>query len=184
MRLKYLNQFPRCARSRSTDVKNKIILFFVAFIVWILLNWPPDWQHAITGAVVAVLIMLLIGNMFTTPVEIMHHPMRYMYFIFYYVPVFLWEVFKANVDVAYRVGHPSLPIKPGIVKVKTSLKSPTALTFLANSITLTPGTMTVDIDEEKGVLYVHWINVTTQDETEATRQVVERFEKILEKIFE
>ena len=91
---------------------------------------------------------------------------------------------KANIDVAFRVSHPECPINPGIVKVKTNLKSDTALTFLANSITLTPGTLSVDIDQSQGVLYVHWINVRSQDTGKATRMVVERFERILKRIFE
>ena len=80
--------------------------------------------------------------------------------------------------------HPRLPINPGIVKVKVELKTDTALTFLANSITLTPGTMSVDIDKENGILYIHWINVKTKDIESATRIIVERFEKILKKIFD
>jgi multicomponent Na+:H+ antiporter subunit E len=70
------------------------------------------------------------------------------------------------------------------VKVKTTLKSDTALTFLANSITLTPGTLTVDIDKDCGVLYVHWIDVKAKDVEAATKIIVERFEKILKRIFD
>ena len=85
---------------------------------------------------------------------------------------------------AYIVLHPLLPIKPGIVKVKTKLKSDSALTMLANSITLTPGTLTVDIDEKNQVLYVHWIDVKATDIEETTEDVGGRFEKLLEEIFE
>ncbi|PNX47524.1 MAG: cation:proton antiporter, partial [Thermoplasmata archaeon M11B2D] len=62
-----------------------------------------------------------------------------------------------NLDVAYRVitGR----INPGIVKIHPDLKTDLGITMLANSITLTPGTLTVDIDEETNDLYVHWINV-------------------------
>jgi multicomponent Na+:H+ antiporter subunit E len=93
-------------------------------------------------------------------------------------------MFKANIDVAYRVSHPNLPIRPGIVKVKTSLKSDTGLTFLANCITLTPGTMTVDIDKNSGFLYIHWINVKDKDVEGATERIVKRFERRLTRIFE
>ena len=79
--------------------------------------------------------------------------------------------------------HPDLPIRPGIVKVKTTLRSDTGLTLLANSITLKPGTMVVDIDREKGFLYVHWVDVKTQDVQEATQFIVRRFERILMRIF-
>jgi multicomponent Na+:H+ antiporter subunit E len=88
------------------------------------------------------------------------------------------------VDVAYRVLHPQLPINPAIVKVKTDLKSDTALTFLANSITLTPGTMCVDIDKEAGVLYIHWIDAKTTDVEEATHRIAGPFESTLKEIFD
>jgi len=86
--------------------------------------------------------------------------------------------------VAYRVCHPDLPINPGIVKVKTTLKSDTGLTFLANSITLTPGTMSVDIDQENGFLYIHWIDVKDKDIEKATEIIVKTFEDVLRRIFE
>jgi multicomponent Na+:H+ antiporter subunit E len=102
----------------------------------------------------------------------------------YYVPLFVWECLKANIEVAYLVIHPMLPINPGIVKVKTRLKSEIGLTFLANSITLTPGTMSVDLDRENGILYIHWINVKCTDIDKATAHIVSTFEGVLEKIFE
>ena len=89
---------------------------------------------------------------------------------------------KANFDVAYRVLHPEMPINPGIVKVKTTLKTETGKTFLANSITLTPETRTVDIVDDN--LYVHWINVSTLDPEEQTKIIVARFEKFLRRICE
>ena len=165
-------------------MRSRIILFLVAFLGWCLLNWVPDVQHLIAGVFVAALVAFLTGDLFVTRPHVLQHPWRYWYFIAHYLPVFLLEVIKANIDVAYRVLHPDLPINPGIVKVKTILKSDTALTFLANSITLTPGTMSVDLDRDKGVLYVHWINVKTKDTDEATKIIVQRFEKILKKIFD
>ena len=165
-------------------MKSKIIMFFVAFFAWSLLSWVPDIQHIIAGIFIAGLVAFLTGDLFISNPGKLKHPLRYWYFFFEYLPVFLWECIKANIDVAYRVIHPKLPINPGIVKVKTDLKTDTALTFLANSITLTPGTMTVDIDKEDSVLYIHWINVKATDVKGATELIVRRFEKILKKIFE
>jgi len=73
-----------------------------------------------------------------------------------YFPRFFYEMAKANFDVAYRVITGK--IKPGIVKISPGLKNNLSVTLLANSITLTPGTLTVEVDEDKN-LYVHWINV-------------------------
>lgn len=110
--------------------------------------------------------------------------MKRIFWFICYVPLFLWESLKANIDGAYRVIHPDLPINPGIVKVKTMLKSDVGLTFLANSLTLKPGTMTVDIDKENGFLYIHWANVKSQDIDRATELIVRRFERVLKRIFE
>jgi multicomponent Na+:H+ antiporter subunit E len=165
-------------------MKSRIILFFVALIAWCFLTWVPDVQHIIVGVAIALVVALMTGDMFITRPQLLKHPHRYWYFVFHYLPVFFWECIKANFDVAYRVLHPKLPINPGIVKVRTKLKTDTALTFLANSITLTPGTMSVDIDRDNGVLYIHWINTKTKDTDGATEIIVRRFERILEKIFE
>jgi len=164
-------------------VKSRVILFILAFLVWLFLTWVPDLQHIIVGVFAALLVAILTGDMFVQRPHHFGHIKRYLWFL-YYVPIFLWECFKANIDVAYRVGHPDIPIHPGIVKVKTTLKSDTGLTFLANSITLTPGTLSVDIDKEKGYLYVHWIEVRDKDTKKATKLILERFERILRRIFE
>jgi multicomponent Na+:H+ antiporter subunit E len=76
-----------------------------------------------------------------------------------------------------------MPIHPGIVKIKTSLKSDSAITALANSITLTPGTLTVDVTDD-GYLYVHWINVKATDTDEASKLIAQKFEYFIERIFE
>lgn len=164
-------------------MKSKTILFLLGLLVWLFLSWPPDIQHLLVGILVAGFISILTGDMFVKRPHVFTHITRYLWF-FYYLPIFLWECFKANIDVAYRVGHPDLPINPGIVKVKTTLKSETGLTFLANSITLTPGTFSIDIDKENGFLYIHWIDVKEKDVENASRIIVEKFERILKRIFE
>jgi len=161
----------------------KVVLFIIGFIVWMLLTWPLDFQEAVVGVLVSGFVSLLTGDLFTRRPGRFSHIIRYLWF-FYYLIIFLWECIKANIDVALRVLNPDLPINPGIVKVKTRLKSDTGLTFLANSITLTPGTLCVDIDRDKGFLYIHWIDVRSQDIDKASQIIVKRFEDILEKIFE
>ncbi|MCM8801638.1 MAG: Na+/H+ antiporter subunit E [Candidatus Omnitrophica bacterium] len=164
-------------------MKSRIILFIFGLLVWLFLSWPPDGQHLLIGILVALFVSFVTGDMFVKRPHLFKHPTRYLWFL-YYIPLFIWECIKANIDVARRVIHPDLPLKPGIVKVKTNLKSDTGLTFLANSITLTPGTMSVDIDPENGFLYIHWIDVKDKDIERATEIIVKKFEKILKRIFE
>lgn len=165
-------------------MKSRILMFIFAFAVWCILCWVPDTQHLIAGAVVSLIVAAVMGSMFVTRPHMFFNPIRIFYFLFWYIPVFIWELIRANFDVAYRVIHPLMPIKPGIVRLKTELKSDTGLTFLANSITLTPGTLTVDIDQEKGILYIHWINVVGSDPETTYREIGSRFEPMLKKIFE
>ena len=164
-------------------MKSRTVLFFLGLLVWLGLSWPRDWQHLLIGILVAGFIAYMTQDMFKKRLYIFKNPNRYIWFL-YYIPIFIWECFKANIDVAYRVIHPLRPINPGIVKVRTNLKSDIALTFLANSITLTPGTLSVDIDQKQGFLYVHWIDVKHKDVEKASQVIVQRFERILRRIFE
>ena len=173
----------------------RIAIFIVSFIVWCALVWPynpanraPDgtgtaWdlQSIVLGLFVALLTALLFKEAFTTQPRNMFSPIRIGWLLLY-LPVFLYYCIKANLQVVYLVLHPDMPIKPGIVKVKTKLKSDSGVTALANSITLTPGTLTVDVANENE-LYVHWLVVESSDEEEATEKIVSRFEYFLEKIF-
>jgi multicomponent Na+:H+ antiporter subunit E len=158
-------------------------------VIWYLLSWPynfqsatMDWPLFFVGVVFALIAALLFVEVFTKSPLKLFSPMRYFWF-FCYIPLFFFYMLMANLDVVYRVIHPLMPIKPGIVKVKTTLKSESAKAALANSITLTPGTLTVDITDD-GYLYVHWINVSVTDVEGATRRIVRRFETLLSKIFD
>ena len=165
----------------------RLIYFILAFIVWILLTWPfvdgtIDIQLIIAGVVASAIVAFLFHEVLPKEHHVFVSPVRIFWFIVY-IPVFFYYVLMANIDVVYRVLHPKMPIHPGIVKIKTRLKSESAITALANSITLTPGTLTVDLTHD-GFMYIHWINVKTDDIEEATRLIAERFEYFLEKIFD
>jgi len=159
----------------------KLSFFVISLAVWLLLTWSLDIQNVVAGIIVAGICALFISHVFfDNPLKILS--IRRVFWFLYYIPVFLIHMVKANLDVAYRVLHVNIPIRPGIIKVKTTLTSELALTFLANSITLTPGTLTVDIMGSD--LYIHWIYVHTDDPELQTKMIVTRFETILRKVFE
>ena len=76
---------------------------------------------------------------------------RIFYGIAYFV-VLLYEILKAEVDVAKRTINGD--VKPVVVEIETVLERPISQTILANSITLTPGTLSIDLDSEKKILKV------------------------------
>jgi energy-converting hydrogenase B subunit A len=85
--------------------------------------------------------------------------------IFYaiaYFAVLLLEIGKATLDVAIRTVNGE--VEPVVVEIETVLKRPISQTILANSITLTPGTLTIDLDSEKQVLIVATINPRSKEE--------------------
>jgi len=97
-----------------------------------------------------------------------------------YVGTFLVEVLTANLEVAYRVLHPSLPIDPSVVEVPLRVETDLAITTIANSITLTPGTLTMDYDEERNALYVHAL----AGERDRIVQPIRRWEDYALRIFD
>jgi multicomponent Na+:H+ antiporter subunit E len=164
-------------------IKNRIIVFLLGVGIWLMFCWSARPEDIAMAALVGLLVCFLTADMFPSHVAIFNRPVRYLW-VLYYLLIFTWECFKANLDGAYRVIHPDLPIRPGIIKVRVSLKSETGLTFLANTLSLKPGTMTIDIDREKGFMYVHCAEVKSQDIDKATEQIVSKFERILKRIFE
>jgi multicomponent Na+:H+ antiporter subunit E len=164
-------------------IHSRIVTFFISLILWTLLCFSLDWQHILVGFLVSFTVAFMMGDMFAEQAHKWFSLRRYLWFM-YWIFIFAWECLKANLDVACRVLHPHLPINPGIVKVKTNLKTESGLTFLANFITLTPGTFAVDVDKENGFLYIHWINVETKDIEKATQIIVSKFERILKEVFE
>jgi len=98
-----------------------------------------------------------------------------------YTGVFLVELVRANLSMLRYVYAPRIDINPGIVRVKTRLKTPVARLALANSIALTPGSLVVETEGD--TLFIHWLDVTTTDTEEASRIFVEPFEEHLEKTF-
>jgi multicomponent Na+:H+ antiporter subunit E len=158
-----------------------IALFILSLIFWLLITFNLDIANIIVGVVASLITALAFGKYFIKDVVPFLQPQRYFWLIIYLF-IFTWECIKANFYVAYLVLHPAMPIKPGIVKVKMGLKTNIAKTMLANSITMTPGTITVDIIDD--YIYVHWIYVKSQNPKEYSQNISGRFEKYIKKIFE
>jgi multicomponent Na+:H+ antiporter subunit E len=156
-------------------------LFILSFIFWMLLTFEITVANIFVGIIASIICTLFFGRVFVRNISKLLQPHRYFWFIVYLF-VFIWECIKANLDVAYRVLHPSMPIRPGIVKVKTELKSDMAKMLLANSITMTPGTITVDIIDD--TLYIHWIYIRSEDPEVYTGIITGAFEKYIKRIVE
>lgn len=159
----------------------RFVHFLLLLGIWLILTWSLQWQEVLVGVVVALMLEILLGDIFPVGAVKILSPVRFFWFLVYGI-TFIGYVIRANFDVAYRVLNINMPIRPGIVKVRTKLKTDMARTFLANSITLTPGTLSVDCVDDH--LYVHWINIATDDPEKETEIIIHHFEKLLERVFE
>ena len=172
---------------RKIDLKNEhrqrrfVVATVMLFIVWLLLVGTLNFSEIFVGFFVVVFTVWLSSSHLSFLDDIKFNWATPL-FLLRYLGVFLLALLHANIDMARRVLSPSLPINPAMVEVETQLKSPLGKLILANSITLTPGTLTVDVVGER--LLVHWVDSSPgRDLEHATHAIAESFERHLRELF-
>ncbi len=166
---------------RKSSIGKFIYTFLIMFIIWIGFTTSFEPAELITGVIVSLIIAFFTDRIFSCCGMKVLRPHKIIYFVQYFF-VFIIALIKSNFDVARRVISPDLPINPGIVKFKTKLTNGFARMVLANTITLTPGTLT--LDAIGNTFYIHWIDAVSDDPKVAYKEIAESFEKILIKIYE
>ncbi len=155
-------------------------VFLSLFLFWLLLNGSLAVDVLVVGVAASAAIAAAFRNRLGWFSGLRLTPKALattVAYVFYY----LKELVKSNVNVAAIVLSPDLPVKPGIVTVRTRLKSAMGRMLLANSITLTPGTLTVALDGDE--LHIHWVTVDSPDIEAATQAIVAGFERYLEVMY-
>lgn len=154
-----------------------VFLFLLLLALWLLLAGSLDPAELIAGAAVSLVVTLISRPHLAIFTGLKLTPTAIVPFLSY-LGLFLVELVRANLDMARRVLTPTLPLHPVLVEVKTELKSPLGRLILANSITLTPGTLTVDVQEDR--LVIHWVEVPPGlDSENITRTITGKFERHL-----
>ena len=128
-------------------------LFVVSYGFYLLLGDPLYWFDILTGAAVAGIVAITLGNLTwsrdpTFPGSIIR-TIRFGL----YVPYLIVEIVKANLIISTVILRPSLPIDPKLTRVDTKVGSGLPLLALANSITLTPGTLTVRGNDQRLIIH-------------------------------
>lgn len=124
-----------------------ISLALVLFALWLLLSGHYVPLLIGVGALSVLLVVTIALRMDVVDRE--GHPIHLSLKALLYWPWLAWEIVKSNVDVARRILSPTLPISPTVIRLKASQKSELGKVIYANSITLTPGTVSIDIDGDK-----------------------------------
>ncbi len=143
--------------------------------VWILLN---DFSagHALLGLFLAITIPWL-----TAPMIDPHPAIRKPGIAIRYILVVLWDIIVSNFVVAKQVLMPNKHLKPGLIALPLDLHEPFPLAVLASTISLTPGTVSIDFSDDMQWLYVHVLNI--DDEQAIISQIKQRYEKPLQEMF-
>lgn len=133
------------------------VTFVILFIFWILMSGYFDFFHIPLGIISCTLVAYISHDLLFKDIKSKNKHIEVIRFI-KYLHWLLYQIVLANLHVAYLALHPNMPklIDPHIIKFKTKLKKDMSLVTFANSITLTPGTITVLIKE--GYYYVHAID--------------------------
>jgi len=155
-------------------------LWLTLMLIWVIANGTLARDTLIAGVVISAAIALAFAS-FARVYSVIRWSPKVIFYYLLYLGVFLIELTKANLNVMRLVFSPRIEIEPGIVEIKTKLKSPIGRLALANSITLTPGTLVVDIKDDS--LFIHWINVSATDPVAATEEISARFEKYLKVVY-
>jgi len=155
-------------------------LWILLTFLWFAANLSSAIEALATGAAISAVLAYIFTRGPGVWQGIRFSPTRLYHFIVY-TGVFLVELVRANVNMMRYVYAPRIDIKPGIVRIKTKLKTPMGRLALANSIGLTPGSLVIDIDDDN--LFIHWLDVKTTDPEEATRAIAGPFEEHLGKAF-
>lgn len=153
----------------------------VLFIIWVAVTNAFNIQSIVAGLIISAFISAVFVGIFERKLNAntndttakAGNPIRAII----YLLVFIKNLIKSNIDIMKRVLNPKLPINPGIVEVSTKADTDLRKLIVANSITLTPGTITLDIVDDK--MYVHWIDVTTDDKEKAGELIKGDFEKYI-----
>lgn len=146
-----------------------VFAFTVFFLLWLLLTGTLHPQEVVAGLAVALLATLVAGPRLGILGGLRLSPAAPVYVLRYLVH-FLIALVKANLDMARRVLSPSLPLNPAVVEVRTGLRSDLGRLLLANSITLTPGTLSVDVQDER--ILVHWVDCPPGADLHAATQAI------------
>ncbi len=150
------------------------LTFTLLFVFWLLLSQRFEPLYLISGVVCSTVVAFLTHSLFFKEGVSRSAPKKALLFVVYCFYLF-YQIVVANLDVVYRVWHPKMPIEPRIVKHESTLVSDGGKTALANSITLTPGTITIDIVGEEYT--IHALTPKAAGSIESMELFIRRFMK-------
>lgn len=151
-------------------------LSILLLVVWLLLNNTVAPGHLVLGSIIAIIIPWL-----TQPLMTPRPGIRKFGLAFRYLIVLLYDIVRSNIQVALLICKPMRSLRPGMLAIPLELKDELSITILASTISLTPGTVSAEISEDRHWLYVHALHV--EDEASTIARIKHRYERPLREIY-
>ncbi|HEV7331169.1 MAG TPA: Na+/H+ antiporter subunit E [Flavisolibacter sp.] len=151
---------------------NRFLMNILLTLVWIALTGQLNFTNFLFGYILSFIILWIIARGYRERGYFYRVPKIIGFILFFFK-----ELVKANLQVAYEVVTPRFSMKPGIVKIDLDAKTDLEITLLANLITLTPGTLSLDVSDDRKVLYVHAMHV--RNRARFVQSIKQGFEKRL-----
>jgi multicomponent Na+:H+ antiporter subunit E len=152
------------AQETKLEFLNVIATFLILFGFWVLLSGKYDFFHLTLGVICSLLVAFLNHDLLFANARVGDAKVIFQRFIAY-IPWLLYQIVSSNIHVALVALSKNKPIDPRIIRFKTKLESDISWVTLANSITLTPGTITMDIKD--GEFFVHALDKKVADDLNA-----------------
>ena len=130
-----------------------VLTALIMFSFWIFLSGKFSFILLLSGIISSLLVSYMSNDLLIGNGDIKLGFIRTIRFI-RFLPWLLWQIVLANIDLALRTLHPKMPINPMLINFKNNLKTDLGMVILANSITLTPGTVTIDVNENEFLIHV------------------------------
>jgi len=130
-----------------------IITALIMFAFWILLSGEYNPIMISSGIVSSLFVAYLSHDLLIGKTDIRLNMIRIIKFVAY-LPWLFWSIVLANIDLAYRTLHPKMPINPRTIRLKNNFRTEMGVVTLANSITLTPGSVTIDANKDEFVVHI------------------------------
>jgi multicomponent Na+:H+ antiporter subunit E len=161
---------------------NKLFLFTVLLIFYVMFSGSLSELTIISGVVISATLALVFDGIIIKR-ELRLKDLRKTLYLLEYLCVYLYYEARAHAKMVRLILGESSHIKSCVIRLNTNLSSEYGRAFLASSITNTPGTLTLHLDEERGIVYVHWLAMTSLDPEVARREIMGKLHDLALKIF-
>lgn len=147
---------------KKINLKRTALDFCLLMVFWLILSGHYDFFHVFSGVISVAIVVWFNAKLRNYYFFDERDHMDTCFYeatcfkafgLIYYILFLIWEIICSSLRVAYLIVHPKMPIKTGLIKFKTKLPSMAAKVLLGNSITLTPGTVTLQIDQDEFLVH-------------------------------